>query len=142
MSGQSSLRSAQASLARLAEAVDEVADVDRDAEDVRAVGAAVVALAQQANKLAAQQVRNLAAVDGRDAIAADGAVTVASWYRNRVNGDHATAARMVSAASRLASLPHLREALEQGAVTLAHVTAVTSAAVPTGSRRSPPPTRR
>ena len=118
-------------LERLADGVTALAEVDWDAEDVTALADAAESLQREANRLAGQQLRNLAAVQRHDAIKVDGAVSPAAWYRHRTGMDHAAAARMVKAAWRLQELPALRAALDDGDITLAHVTTVTSAAVPT-----------
>jgi hypothetical protein len=104
--------------------------VDWSAAAEDEVTAAALDLQRQANRLAAAQLDVLAAVDRRGLHLLDGAVTTASWFRNRTGIDPATAARMCNAARRLAFLPHLAAALADGDITLAHVTAVTSSAVP------------
>lgn len=122
------------SLAEALEAVaaahEALAAVDLDGETDAAVREAAVAVQRAANRLAGAQLRLLEAVDRREAFRVDGAVTTASWYRSRTRIDPGEASRRVHAAQRLRRLPCLQRALGDGAVTLAHVTAVTEAVVP------------
>jgi hypothetical protein len=117
-------------VAKLADARAALAAVDVDAEDDRALLDAALELATLDNQVAAQQVRVLEAADRREAYREDGALTLASWQRHRSSVDHGTSTRLVQAARRLRGLPLLRQAFTEGAVTLAHVWAVTDAAGP------------
>ncbi|MPZ88699.1 MAG: DUF222 domain-containing protein [Nitriliruptorales bacterium] len=117
-------------VAMLASALDALAGVDLVAEGDRELLDSAMRLQQEANRLAGQQLRLLDAVDRRDAHVRDGAVTTASWLRGSTRQDHGQATHQAEAARRLRHLPRLRHALEAGTVTLAHVTAVTRAAVP------------
>jgi hypothetical protein len=74
--------------------------------------------------------RPLAVMARRETYKRDGAVTAASWLRSRTRMDAPAAARVCTAARRLRNLPLLRQAFLRGNVTLAHVTAITEAAVP------------
>ncbi|MDQ3707950.1 MAG: HNH endonuclease [Actinomycetota bacterium] len=117
-------------LAGLAAAVDALARVDLDGECDRGVLDAAVQLQRLSNRLDGAQLRVLDVADRREAYTLDGAVTSASWLRHRARIDHGLATRLSHAAVRLRQLPKLREALAAGNITLAHVTAVTQAAVP------------
>lgn len=121
---------AGAAVAELARAVDDLAAVDCDGEADPGLLEAVAGLQRQLNRLEAQQVRLLDAVERREAYRAEGAVTAASWLRERARLDHAQASRRVHAARRLGRLERLAGLFAAGEVTLAHVTAVTDAAVP------------
>jgi hypothetical protein len=112
-------------------ALDALGRVDLDGEADRGLLDAAVGLQRVANRLAGAQLRVLADAERREAYTLDGAGTLASWYRARTHLDHGSAARMVRAARRLPQLPALRDALEDGRVSLGHVSAVTEAAVPT-----------
>src|SRR5690606_18201938 len=89
-----------------------------------------VVLQRLANRHAGLQLRLLEVIDRRDAHHHDGAPTVAAWYRSRTRLSHPQASQQVNAAVRLRQMPNLRDALESGDITLAHVTEVTRAAVP------------
>ena len=121
---------AEVALVQLDAALDAYAAVDWSRECADAVRAASVQLQSRVNRLTAQALRPLEQLQARQAYTADGAASPASWLRNRTNMDPATAARACTAARRLRGLPQLRAAFEAGDVSLAHVTAVTEAAVP------------
>lgn len=111
-------------------ALGRLAAVDLDPEADQATTDAVLALERARNVLDGQQVRLVGEVDRRDAVAHEGAVTTASWLRRRARLDHGAATQRVQAARRLDRLPRLARHLQQGEISLAHVTQVTRAAVP------------
>jgi hypothetical protein len=117
-------------LGALEAAQDLLAAVDLDLESDRGLLDAAVGLQESVNMLAGAQLRLLERIDRREAHTLDGAATTASWYRARTRLDHGAVARQVQAAVRLRRLPLLRDALEHGRVSLAHVTAITQAAAP------------
>jgi len=117
-------------LAGLAAAVDVLARVDLDGESDRGVLAAAVEVQRLSNRLGGVQLLVLDSVDRREAYSLDAAVTAASWLRHRTRMDHGQATRLSRAAVRLRQLPKLEAALAAGDISLAHVTAVTTAAVP------------
>ncbi|HVM19581.1 MAG TPA: hypothetical protein VM307_06450 [Egibacteraceae bacterium] len=121
---------AAAALSQLEAAVAAVQAVDWDGEAASSAGAAAVELQRLGNRLAAGQLAAIAAVGRRQVFRADGAVTSASWLGARANLDAAAATRLCTTAWRLADLPVLAQALADGDVSLAHVVAVTEAAVP------------
>jgi hypothetical protein len=104
--------------------------VDWARESDRAVNDAAVALQRVVNRVQARALRPLAVMQRRESFTLDGAATAASWLRTRARLDPAAASRLCTAARRLRGLPLLRKAFLDGAVTLAHVTAITEAAVP------------
>ena len=117
-------------IAQLDAALEALAQVDWQRESADAVRAASVKLQRRVNRLTAESLRPVEQLEARQAYRFDGAVSAASWLRNRTNMDPATAARLCTAARRLRRLPLLRSAFAAGEVSLAHVTAVTEAAVP------------
>ncbi|MDQ3538600.1 MAG: 13E12 repeat family protein [Actinomycetota bacterium] len=117
-------------LAGLSAAVDALAEVELDGETDRGVLDATVELQRLGDRLASVQLRVLDEVDRRDAYTLDAAVTSASWLRHRTRIDHGQASRLTRAAARLRQLPGLGAALAAGDISLAHLTAVTQAAVP------------
>ena len=117
-------------IAALDAAVEQLAAVDWEREDNASVRAAAVALQRRVSQLQAQALRPIEQVDRRQAYQYDGAVSTASWLRNRINTDPGPAAKLVTAAKRLPRLPLLAEAFDAGEVTLAHVVAMTEAAIP------------
>ena len=118
-------------LAQLDAAIAVLGQVDWRGETEDTVNAAVVGLQRRVNQVAAQALRPIGQLQARSSYRRDGAVTAASWLRNRTNMDHGPAQRLCAAASRLRSLDQLRDAFVAGDVSLAHVTAITDAAVPT-----------
>ena len=121
---------AQQALAQLDAAIAALGRVDWSAQDDAGVNTAAVALQRRVNQVTAVALRPLAVMQRRDTYRRDGAVTAASWLRSRAGMDAAMAARLCTAARRLRNLPLLRQAFVAGDVSLAHVTAVTEAAVP------------
>jgi len=119
-----------AALAQLDAAVAVLAAVGLDAECDDELAAGLVGVQGALDRLAGQQLRLLGRFDAREGFRADGAVTCASWLRGRTRMDHHDASARVQAARRLRDLPRLRQMLDAGAVTLAHVTAVTGGMVP------------
>ena len=122
---------AEVALERLEAALDVVRAVDWSGESNEVVRAASVGMQRLVNQLSAAALAPIEQLDARDAYGYDGAVTAASWLRNRTHMDPATAARLCTAARRVRRLPKLADAFAFGDVSLAHVTAVTEAAVPT-----------
>ena len=121
---------AEAALAQLDAALATLAQVDWSAQDAAGVNAAAVAMQRRVNQVQALALRPLAVMQRRETYGIDGAVTAASWLRNRTHMDPAAAARLCTAARRLRNLPLLRQAFAAGDTSLAHVTAITEAAIP------------
>lgn len=117
-------------LGLLDRSLDAAAAVDLDAEDDRALLAAVQEQERLLSRAMSQQLRLLGAVHRRGSYGLDGAITAASWYRGATRLDAGEATRRVQAADRLASFPSLAEALACGNVTWTHAMAITRAAVP------------
>jgi hypothetical protein len=117
-------------LAQLDAALAALARVDFSAEPDGEVNTTAVALQRRVNQLQALALRPLSIMSRRETYRGDGAVTAASWLRVRTRMDAPAAARLCTAARRLTNLPLLRQAFLRGDVTLAHVTAITEAAVP------------
>lgn len=111
-------------------AVDTLAAVALDDEGAGEVAAAAVRLQRLGERVAHAGVMALGEVDRREVFAADGAATVAAWVRTRANLNPGRASQLASAARRLRRLPALDVAFAGGQVSLAHVTAITDAAVP------------
>ena len=121
---------AAAALAQLDAALAAVAEVDWSIEADDDVNAAAVGLQRRVNRVQAVALRPLAVMQRRGTFGVDGAVTAASWLLVRTGMDPAMASRLCTAARRLRNLALLRQAFLAGDTTLAHVTAITEAAVP------------
>jgi hypothetical protein len=106
------------------------ADLDPDAmadEQLREF----LPLAQKGiNRLTAAQTRAVAAGEARQVQRADGMVSMKTWLTGHCRISGRAAADLVRDGRRLAGLPRLAAAYAAGAVTPAHVAAVTSAVTP------------
>ena len=118
-------------IAQLDAAITTLGQVDWKSEADATVNAAAVGMQRRVNQVQAQALRPVEQMAARNSYRADGAVTASSWLRNRTNMDHGPAQRLCAAATRLRGLSGLRDAFMAGDVSLAHVTAITDAAVPT-----------
>ena len=91
----------------------------------------LVPLAQTGiNRLTAVQTRAVAAGEAREVQKADGMVAMKSWLTGHCRLSGRAAADLVRDGRRLARLPRLAAAYAAGAVTPAHVAAVTAAVTP------------
>ena len=91
----------------------------------------LVPLAQTGiNRLTAVQTRAVAAGEAREVQQADGMVAMKSWLTGHCRLSGRAAADLVRDGRRLAQLPALAAAYAEGAVTPAHVAAVTAAVTP------------
>ena len=82
------------------------------------------------NRLTAVQTRAVAAGEARQVQRADGMVSMKSWLTGHCRLAGRAAAELVRDGRRLAELPRLAAAYAEGAVTPAHVAAVTAAVTP------------
>ena len=121
---------AEQALAQLDAALAALGQVDWSVEGAAGVNAGAVAMQRRVNQVQALALRPLAVMQRGETYGVDGAVTAASWLRSRTAMDPAAASRLCTAARRLRNLPLLRQAFLAGDTSLAHVTAITEAAVP------------
>src|SRR4051812_11707163 len=114
-----------APMSRLESAIDGLDAVDPDGMSASALGAHVRTLMAARNRLDGQIERALAVFDARGYGEADGAASTAAWLRGRCNIAASDASGRVKTARGLRDLHATAEALEAGAITLAHAHAIT-----------------
>jgi hypothetical protein len=125
VSGVSSWASVLEQLAEL-----DPADFDPDGMGDEALREFVPLAQIGINRLTAAQTTAVAAGEARQVQRADGSVSMKSWLTGHCRISGRAAADLVRDGRRLAQLPRLAAAYAAGAVTPAHVGAVTSAVTP------------
>ena len=112
-------------MSRLQSAIDGLAAVDTDGMPAPELGAHLRGLMAARNRLDGQIERTLAVFDARGYCETDGAASTAAWLRGRCNIAASDASGRVKTARGLRDLRATAEALEAGAITLAHARAIT-----------------
>jgi hypothetical protein len=111
-------------------AIGAAGRVDLAVEQDHAVLDAFTRLQELGNRLDALRVALVGQITERQAYRVDGSPSTAAWVKARTGMDHAAAQRLVNAAGRIADLPRIGGLFARGVIGLAHVEAVTQAAIP------------
>jgi hypothetical protein len=104
--------------------IDGLAAVDVEGMPAAALGAHIRALMTARDRLDGQIGRALQVFDARGYCQSDGAPSTASWLRGRSRITSGEASLRVKTARGLRELPATAQALEDGAITLAHARAI------------------